>query len=119
MASHCLLVAATGFGILVPSAAAAETAASDKTLSPYFAVKGDSAQLPLDETHADIDVAGVIARVRVTQVYRNTGGKPIEAVYVFPGSTRAAVFALRMKMGARTLEAQIQRRAEAKRLYDE
>ena len=39
----------------------------------------------------EADILGVIAGVRIFQVFENTGKKPIEAVYVFPASTRAAV----------------------------
>ncbi len=93
----------------------------DRTLAPYFAVQGDGAteMLPLEDTSAQVDVAGVIARVRVTQVFRNSGSKPIEAVYVFPASTRAAVHGMRMKIGERTIEARIERRAEARVQYEQ
>ena len=42
---------------------------ADKTLSPYFFVKGDPAvdQLPLKDTNVQISVSGVIADVRVVQ----------------------------------------------------
>ena len=72
----------------------AEGGDADTTLSPYFFVPGgDSAldQLPLKATSARVAISGVIADVKVTQVYRNTGSKPLEAIYVFPGSTRSAV----------------------------
>ena len=35
-------------------------------------------------------IAGVIAAVEVKQVYANQGGGPIEAIYIFPASTRAS-----------------------------
>ncbi|HBZ57034.1 MAG TPA: trypsin, partial [Syntrophobacteraceae bacterium] len=72
---------------------------ADKTLSPYFFVKSDSPDLdslPLKSTSAAVNVAGVIADVKVTQVYKNEGKRPIEAVYVFPASTRAAVYGMKM-----------------------
>src|SRR4029077_11809113 len=101
--------------VLVASlAAAAEVGpGSDRTESAYFLVTSEGAgadALPLKESRADIQVAGVIAQVRVTQVYRNQGPRPLEAVYVFPGSTRAAVSALRMKVGDRTIEAEVKER---------
>jgi len=40
-----------------------------------------------------VNIAGVIADVKVTQVYKNEGTNPLEAIYVFPASTRAAVYA--------------------------
>ncbi len=79
-------------GMARPGAAVGESA--EKTLSPYFLVEnGDPAidQLPLAETNAQVHIAGVIADVLVTQVYTNKGSRPINARYVFPASTRAAV----------------------------
>jgi Ca-activated chloride channel family protein len=67
----------------------------DKTLSPYFFVKSDDPkldQLPLKSTSAVANISGVIADVVVTQVYKNEGKKALEAIYVFPASTRAAVY---------------------------
>jgi len=57
----------------------------------------------------------VIADVTVTQVYKNEGKKTLEAVYIFPGSTRAAVHAMRMTIGGRVIEAEIMKREEARR----
>ncbi|MFH0893780.1 MAG: TonB family protein [Bacteroidota bacterium] len=94
---------------------------SDKTLSPYFMVKSDdpsTEQLPLKETRADVNIAGVIADVKVTQVYMNTGKKPIEAIYVFPASTRAAVYEMTMWVGDRMLKAKIQEKDQARKDYD-
>jgi Ca-activated chloride channel family protein len=94
---------------------------ADKTLAPYFEVRGDgeTERLPLEETRADVQVAGVIARVRVTQTFRNDGKRPIEAIYVFPASTRAAVHGMRIKIGERTIEARIERKAEARAQYEQ
>jgi Ca-activated chloride channel homolog len=92
----------------------------DRTLSPYFFVQGDDSsvdQLPLKSTAASVDITGVIARVRVTQVYRNEGKRTLEAIYVFPGSTRAAVHGMTMKIGERVITAKIEERQEARRQY--
>ena len=94
----------------------------DATLSPYFFVQGgDSAldQLPLKSTSAKVAIAGVIADVKVTQVYRNTGTKPLEAIYVFPGSTRSAVYGMTMTIGERVLKAQIKERGQARADYEQ
>jgi Ca-activated chloride channel family protein len=95
--------------------------ADDHTLAPYFYVAGgnpETERLPLKETRAEVNIAGVIAAVKVHQVFENSAGKPIEAVYVFPASTRAAVHAMRMKIGARTIEAHIARKQEARAEYE-
>jgi Ca-activated chloride channel family protein len=98
-----------------------EKAPDDRTLSPYFFVNSDAPDvdtLPLKSTRADVDIAGVIARVHVTQVYENTGRRPIEAIYVFPGSTRAAVFGMKMTIGERVIEATIEERQKARAAYE-
>ena len=95
---------------------------TDKTLSPYFWVKSDDPEtdrLPLKETRAQVRIAGVIAEVTVTQVYKNEGKNTIEAVYVFPGSTRAAVHAMRMTVGDRVIEADIMERKKARQTYEQ
>jgi Ca-activated chloride channel family protein len=104
---------------LVPRSllAAADT---DRTLSPYFFVHSADPQvdrLPLKDTQVEIAVAGVIADVKVTQRYRNDGTRPIEAEYVFPGSTRAAVYGLTMTIGERRVVAQIREKQQARAEY--
>ena len=108
--------------VLALALATAEAHAStDKVLAPYFHVPGADVEgvLPLEETRADVNIAGVIAHVRVTQIYHNTGRKPLEAVYVFAGGTRAAMFGMQMTIGARTIVAKIDKRAEARKLYEQ
>ena len=94
----------------------------DKTLAPYFAnpnKSGESVEsLPLQSTSANVTITGVIARVQVQQVYRNRGSRPIEAVYVFPASTRAAVHGMKMIIGKRTIVAEIQKRKQARATYN-
>jgi Ca-activated chloride channel homolog len=92
----------------------------DKTLAPYFVVQGDPSvdQLPLKDTHVDIAVSGVIADVKVVQTYRNEGSRPINAAYVFPASTRAAVYAMRMRMGNQVIVAKIKEREKASQEFE-
>src|SRR4051812_20218646 len=82
------------------AAAQDENKYEDKTESPYFFVKGDPNvdHLPLKDTSVDISVSGVIADVHVTQTYKNEGSRPINATYMFPASTRAAVYSMRMRI---------------------
>ncbi|NOZ13010.1 MAG: VWA domain-containing protein [Acidobacteria bacterium] len=99
-----------------------ETPPVDKTLSPYFFVKSDNPSvdsLPLKSTSAKVDIAGVIADVTVTQEYRNVGKVPLEATYIFPASTRAAVYGMKMTIGKRTLTAKIEERRKARQDYEQ
>ena len=94
----------------------------DKTLSPYFFIKNGDPEvdsLPLKSTSAKVNVAGVIADVTVTQIYENEGKKPLEAIYVFPASTRAAVYGMKMTIGERTIIAKIREREQARREYEQ
>jgi Ca-activated chloride channel family protein len=94
----------------------------DKTLSPYFFVKSDDPRvdpLPLKSTSAAVNIAGVIADVQVAQIYRNEGEKTLEAIYVFPASTRAAVYGMKMTIGERVIEAKISRREDARKAYEQ
>jgi len=93
-----------------------------KTLSPYFFVKSDDPaidRLPLKSTSASVHISGVIADVKVTQVYQNEGKHALEAIYVFPASTRAAVYAMKMTIGERTIHAKIKKRDEARQEYEQ
>jgi Ca-activated chloride channel family protein len=76
-------------------------------------------QLPLKSTSAKVSIAGVIADVKVTQVYKNEGKRPLEAIYVFPGSTRAAVYAMKMTIGERTIVAKIREKEQARAEYEQ
>jgi len=109
---------------LVPSfnAYAQPETGGDKTLSPYFFVKSDEPeldQLPLKSTLVEVNISGVIADVLVTQVYKNEGKRPLEAIYVFPASTRAAVYGMKMTIGARIINAHIAEREDARRRYED
>ena len=113
-------VVAAGFMTVPIAEAAPDRPPTDRVGAPYFVVeseRGTTEALPLAATRADVRVAGTIAHVRVEQVYRNRGTSPLEATYVFPGSTRAAVFAMRMKIGERTIEAKIQTKDDARQTY--
>ncbi|SCK06034.1 Ca-activated chloride channel family protein [Variovorax sp. HW608] len=92
-----------------------------KTESPYFFVKSDDPEvdrLPLKGTEVDVKISGVIADVTVTQTYRNEGKRPIEARYVFPGSTKAAVSGLNVRLADRLVTAQIREKEQARIEYD-
>lgn len=73
---------------------------------------------PLEHTDVAVDIAGFIARVTVTQRFSNPFPDPIEAVYTFPLSSRAAVDSMRIEIGDRTIVGRIKRRAEAREIYD-
>lgn len=94
----------------------------DLTISPYFFVScpdSTADRLPLKHTSAEVRISGVIADVTVRQTYCNEGENVLEAIYVFPASTRAAVYAMNMTIGNRILFAKIMEKAAARELYEE
>jgi Ca-activated chloride channel family protein len=118
-----LLIGVIAWVLLLPSLAWATAAAPpvDKTLSPYFVVEGADPNveaLPLESTKVDVQITGVIAEVTVTQAYKNAGKKPINAQYVFPASTRAAVHGMRMQVRDQIIEAQIKEKQKAAETFE-
>lgn len=98
----------------------ADDSEASKAESPYFHVASDDPgtdRLPLKSTRVDVRIAGVIADVTVTQHYRNEGQRPIEARYVFPGSTQSAVYAMNVRLGERLLTASIREKQQARVEY--
>jgi Ca-activated chloride channel family protein len=66
-----------------------------------------------------VEVAGFVARVSVTQRFANPFPDPIEAVYTFPLSERAAVDAMTLRSGDRTIRGEIKTREAARAAYEE
>ena len=109
-----------GYGPMARATATdGETAAP---LAPYFFVEGGDSgvdRLPLKKTSAAVKLNGFIASVQLSQVYRNEGNEPINATYIFPGSTRAAVNGMTMTIGERRIVAKIKEKEEAKQVFNE
>ncbi len=106
---------------LTTASAVAAGEGADKTLSPYFYVRSDDPRLdrlPLKSSAAAVTVSGIIADVELKQIYENEGERTLEAVYVFPASTRAAVHAMKMTIGKRVIEAKIKERDKARKTYE-
>ena len=98
-------------------------AESDLPSAPYFQILGNSdassgEQLPLKSSAAKVTIDGTIARVHLTQRYSNAGSAPIEAIYVFPASTRAAVHGMTLTTGGRVIAARIKESVKAKAEYE-
>lgn len=95
---------------------------AERTLSPYFFVEGAAPGVeafPLEATEVTVNVNGVIADVLVKQTYKNEGAVPLNARYVFPASTRAAVHGLQMQVGDKKVVAKIKERQQAAREFQE
>jgi Ca-activated chloride channel family protein len=104
------------------SPAHADDSETARAEGPYFHIASDDPtldRLPLKGTKVDARIVGPIADVRVVQRYRNEGQRAIEARYVFPGSTQAAVHAMTVRLGDRVLAATIREKQRAKIEYEQ
>jgi Ca-activated chloride channel family protein len=69
-------------------------------------------------TDMQVTVSGQIARVRVTQAFRNTSDRWMEAAYLYPLPEDGAVDSLKMVVGQRVIIGRIKRRDEARAIYE-
>lgn len=93
----------------------------DDTESPYFNVfctDTTGVVFSLAETNVDATISGVIANVVVEQLYLNLGDSIVDATYVFPMSSKAAIYGMEMDINDRTIVAEIRRRAEAEEIFE-
>jgi Ca-activated chloride channel homolog len=107
--------------IVAWSPAYADDSEAARPEGPYFHIASSDPsvdRLPLKSTKVDARIVGPIADVRVTQRYKNEGQRTIEAKYVFPGSTQAAVHAMSVRLGDRVLHATIREKQRAKLEYE-
>lgn len=71
------------------------------------------------DSDVDVRINGLVARVNVTQRFRNTGEDWREGRYVFPLPEDAAVDRLRVTIGDRVIEGEIQAKEQAKETYEQ
>lgn len=118
---HTCLVPLLAFALFCPTSRADEQTGPARAEAPYFFVNSDDPatdRLPLKDTRVDVRIAGVMADVTVIQHYRNEGTRPIEARYVFPGSTQAAIYGMNVRLGERLLTAKIREKQQARVEYE-
>ena len=80
---------------------------------------GPARPFTLEHTKVDIEITGFMQAVTVTQTFSNPFNSPVEALYVFPLPDDSAVHDMTMTAGNRIIRAKIQKRAEARRQYEE
>jgi Ca-activated chloride channel homolog len=101
--------------VLVASAATAHAASAAEPAGMVTA----TGVLPQIRSDIRITVDGAFADVTVTQVFRNDLDRGVEAVYVFPLPGDAAVRAMQIRTGGKTITASVERREAAVRAYEE
>ena len=80
--------------------------------------EGGRVELFTSSIEAKVNIVGVIADVTTIQTFKNTTDDTLDARYVFPGSTTAAVYGMEMKIGERTIIAKIKEKEVAKQEFE-
>lgn len=75
--------------------------------------------VPLTAVAVTGNISSGHACVRVKQTYRNTGARPIEAIYTFPLPAEAVLAGFNMTCAGRTQTGVVKEREEAFRAYDD
>jgi len=70
------------------------------------------------DTQVKMNISGLVARVSVRQEFRNTSQDWVEGIYVFPLPDEAAVDRMRLHIGERFIEGEIQEKEQAKKTYE-
>ncbi|HTR51532.1 MAG TPA: VIT domain-containing protein [Kofleriaceae bacterium] len=100
--------------------AASATAARANSLPRHLGMYSKpSAPLAMLDSDVAVIVRGPIVEATVTQTFRNDRDHVTEATYVFPLPPDAAVSAMAIETGGRTIHASIAPRAEAQRRYED
>ena len=81
-------------------------------------MKGGYSTATLLNTAVDMKISGLVARVSVRQEFRNTSSDWVEGIYVFPLPDKAAVDQMRLHIGDRFIEGEIQEKQHAKKTYE-
>ncbi|MBX5103669.1 marine proteobacterial sortase target protein [Rhizobium lentis] len=76
-------------------------------------------EAPRVKSDVAVGVSGPIARVKVTQRFRNPSQGWVEGTYVFPLPDNSAVDMLKMQIGKRFIEGQIKPRQQAREIYEQ
>lgn len=112
------LVPALAGALLAPSVRAQD--AGDPAAGGALMLQRQGTALPAMRlgTDMDVTVTGQVARVRVTQAFRNTSGGWMEASYLYPLPDDGAVDTLKMVVGQRVIVGHVKRRQEARDIYE-
>ncbi len=74
-------------------------------------------EVPLQSTEVEITVRGLVVEAVVEQAFENRSNEWLEGVYVFPLPQGAAVHAMRLIVGDRVIEGEVQEREAARKVY--
>ncbi|MEO0413137.1 MAG: marine proteobacterial sortase target protein [Pseudomonadota bacterium] len=118
-------VASFALGALIAAAAWANTdglkrlgEAESGALMLKSTTPGLYVEAPRVATDVKMTVTGPLARTKITQRFTNASDAWAEGIYVFPLPDGAAVDTLKMQIGERLIEGEIEERQKAKALYE-
>lgn len=80
--------------------------------------QGSVVAAPVLGTTVEVRVTGIVARARITQIFRNPTDEWLTGIYLFPLPDGAAVDTLRLAVGDRVLEGIVQEKTEAKKTFE-
>ncbi len=88
--------------------------------TPNQAILKDKAgnAVALESVHANGVLNGLLLRMTLRQVYRNTGGNNIETVYTFPLSWGATLMSMKVNLNGKELAGQIVEKKSAEAAYE-
>ncbi len=118
----CLMV--LGFTAFLALAAGANAAQVPQSDGLYLRPMGQEVEAPYSAAPRlaqtmQLDIAGIIVRGKVTQLFKNDGETWVEGSYRFPLPDGAAVDTLRIRVDDRLIEGEIREREEARAAYEE
>jgi Ca-activated chloride channel family protein len=76
-------------------------------------------EVPVQSTEVEITVKGLIVEAVVEQRFENISSEWLEGIYVFPLPQGAAVHAMRLVVGDRVIEGEVQEREAARKVYQQ
>ena len=77
-----------------------------------------AASVPLQRVEAEASLQDLLVEVSLTQVYRNTEAKPVEAVFSFPVPRDATLLDVRVALGDKDLTGQVVARGKGRERYE-
>jgi len=103
-----------------PEAAKAEGPTPNEMQSGSLLLRMESgySTATLLDTDVGMNISGLVARVSVRQEFRNTSEEWVEGIYVFPLPDKAAVDRMRLHIGERFIEGEIQEKEHARKTYE-
>ena len=95
------------------------TASSLPRMPGMYATASGNASLPMLDSKILVSVRGPIVETTVVQTFKNPSDDATEATYIFPLPADAAVSAMSIDLGTRTIHAAVERREKAQARYEE